>query len=276
MKKIFLPLLIIMCLCACSAQGTDNSNPSRTEISNASDFSQSEAANRSIPSEVSNSSQPDQSPENRSQLESESTDQSHDDGTSNSGEETISTQQGLEMLRLELYQRGIVDYRHMKAEPYYEKNIFCESSFGDFDANDLYMYKFQIGEDVGNYMIAAITKDLKCFFLMSQVDGTLYDIRDFPDYIHEGEYSAEAARQELERYLIAETEINLDLYNIYVQGEKIDGGDRYYVMLNGKNTMDWSEHAYEFYISKDLKCIAQITYDETTNEKRFTYLKNDK
>ena len=179
---------------------------------------------------------------------------------SNEEVDNISSQIALDTLCLELYQRGIADYRGLDAEPYYNNVDYCMSSCGEFESSELFVFKIQTGTDSENYMIAAVSHDLKHFFQMSHVDGILYDIRDSPSYIHDGEYSADIAQKEIESYLVSETTIDPKQYDVYTFAEKIDGSYNYHIVLNEKNGTDWTQHAFEFYVSKDLKRIARIDY----------------
>ena len=167
-----------------------------------------------------------------------------------------------DVLLRELAEKGFDDLRDAKTELYTENNNGCVSSFGEFDAEDLLIYQIDPGLSPGDSVIAAVTKDLQAFFLMSQVDGILYDIRDHPGYIHRGEYSRDMARQELERCLRAGTDLDPDRYNIFTDAKHLDGEgvDVYYIVLNEKDAAAWTDHAYEFYVSKDLGSIARIDY----------------
>lgn len=165
-----------------------------------------------------------------------------------------------DVLCLELEQRGIADYRNAEFEPYFDNINGCISSNGEFDVSELLVYKINTEPSPDNYMIAAISKDLKHFFTMSHADGIMYDIRDNPAYIHDGEYSVGMAQQELEQYLLAETTIDLGQYNIFAEAKHMDGADNYYIVLNEKDAIYWTDHTFEFYVSKDLKRIAQIDY----------------
>ena len=111
-----------------------------------------------------------------------------------------------------------------------------------------------------------MSTDLQNFFQMSHVDGVLYDIRDFSSYIHKGEYSADEAQRMLEQYLLAETTIDPQAYQLFVLAEQMDGADRYHILFNEKGETDWTRHVFEFYVSKDLTCIAQIDYVEALTE----------
>ena len=177
-----------------------------------------------------------------------------------------------EALLLELVQRGFPDYRGKKMQPYTGNITECVSTLGEFDSDELLIYQvFTDPNYPSNYQVIAISKDLQYFFILSHVDGALYDIRDLPAYIHEGEYGPDDAEQKLERYLIKNTVIDPLEYDFYTEAKHIDGADNYYIALNRKGVKDWSKHSFEFYVSKDLTRIAQILYDDASRP-QYTYL----
>lgn len=186
-----------------------------------------------------------------------------------------------EVLCRELRQRGIADYDSSALEPY-DGNINGCISYTDWerewDTGELLVYRIVTGCNqyqgesgpvtIADYDVAAVTKDLQYFFAMSHIDGILYDIRDNAAYIHEGEYTQEEARRELERYLRAETNIDPDGYDITVWAQWIDEAYNYQAALDEKGAAPGAGHAYEFYLSKDLKRIARIDYRQEPGERK--------
>lgn len=166
-----------------------------------------------------------------------------------------------ELLCREMARRGMGEYDSAKLVPY-DGNINGCFSYTEnrrtLDRDEILVYRYDTAP--GNYDILAISKDRQIFFLMSQVDGVLNDIRDSYAYVHDGEYTKEEAQAELERYLRAETDIDPGEYDIVTDVGWIDGDANYLVCLDQKGAAPGDGHAYEFYISKDLRRIARIEY----------------
>lgn len=175
-----------------------------------------------------------------------------------------------EILCRELRERGIADYDNGELKPYDGNMNGCISETDDrreWDRSELLMYKID-GEAEGYYEIVAISEDLEYFFTMSHVDGIFYDIRDAAAYIHDGEHTREEARQELERYLRAETDIDPGEYDWTVWAHWIDGAYNYRIALDEKGAVPGPDHAYEFYVSKDLRRIARVDYRQEPGERQ--------
>lgn len=174
-------------------------------------------------------------------------------------------QAALDLLRTELWERGIADCRDMEAVPYDDDINGCVSDEEEIPAEDLLV--FQFFEDrlsaPGKYIIAAVTKDRQKFFNMSMVDGVLYDIRESPYYLHEGEYRIEEAQRELEEFLAAETDIDPSRYQIRSEAKWVEEDtDRYYFTFYKKEMENQIWQDFAFYLSKDLKQIIRIDYED--------------
>lgn len=185
---------------------------------------------------------------------------------SSESEMTEELQAALNLLRNELWERGIGDYRSADATVYHGNINGCYSFEEDVPLDQLLAFEFDFRtEEAPNYyMVAAITKDLQRFFEMSHVDGILYDIREKPAYVHAGEYPLARARQELEDFLAAETEIDPGQYRIEGEAKRPEGRAVYLFRLYQME--DPYDRCYEFLVSKDLEQIARIEYVEGPSE----------
>lgn len=168
----------------------------------------------------------------------------------------------LDLLCTELWERGIADYRNWKVLPYNDIINGCVSYGEEIPVKDLLVFQFFEDPDLnpGYYMVAAITKDHQNFFQMSHVDGILYDIREEPAYIHEGEHRIEEAQHELESFLDMETDMDPKQYQIQSGAKRVNEEDLYYFVFDRKETENQNEQPLEFYVSKDLKQIVKIDY----------------
>lgn len=173
-------------------------------------------------------------------------------------------QAALDLLRAELWERGIADCRDMEAVPYDGDINGRVSDEEGTPAEDLLAFQFfeDRAANPGNYMIAAITKDYQKFFNMSMVDGVLYDIRESPYYLHEGEYRIEEAKRELEEFLTAQTDIDPSQYQIQSEAKRVEETDRYYFTFYKIEMENQIWQDFGFYVSKDLKQIIRIDYED--------------
>lgn len=169
--------------------------------------------------------------------------------------ENISNLEEKEYLANELEKRGFGKYAINSMSLYTGNFNGCQSLEKEVDRSQLLIYSV-INED----NIVAISKADKTIFKMSQVDGILYDIKDNPGYVHDDEYKEQEAELALKNFLKENTDIDPDLYDIIPGFQYIDDGYNYHFRFRDKSRGIEAKDIYQFYVSKKLDIIAEITY----------------